>query len=63
MIDNIFACPVRKYNIDATTEQGSYQVAWAYDEYEQNKFDYPTPFRKKSIQVPELLSKSRLDVQ
>ena len=57
MIDEIFACPVRKYNIDATTEQGAFQVTWAENEYENNKFDYPAPFRKKSSQVPELLSK------
>ena len=62
MIDKIFACPVRKYNIDPTTEQGAYQITWAEKEYEDNKFDYPAQFRKKSIQVPELLSKPYEDI-
>ena len=62
MINKIFASSIRKYHIDPTTEEGAYQIEWAEGEYEANKFDYPSPFTKKSSQVPELLSKPYEDI-
>ena len=62
MINKIFASSIRKYHIDPTTEEGAYQIELAEGEYEANKFDYPSPFTKKSSQVPELLSKPYEDI-
>tara|TARA_B100000927_G_C16189757_1_gene358904 strand:+ start:33 stop:566 length:534 start_codon:yes stop_codon:yes gene_type:complete len=53
MIDQIFACPVRKYHIDNQQDQ----IQWAESEYNNSKFDLPSPYYKAVSQVPEWVSK------
>ena len=53
MINEIFACPIRKYHIDNQLDQ----IQWAEQEYNNSKFDLPSPFNKVISQVTELISK------
>ena len=53
MINEIFACPIRKYHIDNQQDQ----IQWAEQEYNNSKFDLPSPFNKVISQVPEWISK------
>jgi hypothetical protein len=42
MIDEIFACPIRKYNIDNNRIK-----SWASGKYDEEKFEQPSPFKKQ----------------
>ena len=49
MINEIFASPIRKYHIDNQQDQ----IQWAEQEYNNSKFNLPSPFNKVVSQVPE----------
>ena len=53
MINEIFASPIRKYHIDDQQDQ----IKWAEQEYNNSKFNLPSPFNKVVSQVPEWVSK------
>ena len=53
MINEIFASPIRKYHIDNQQDQ----IQWAEQEYNNSKFNLPSPFNKVVSQVPEWVSK------
>ena len=53
MINEIFASPIRKYHIDNQQDQ----IQWAEQEYDNSKFNLPSPFNKVVSQVPEWVSK------
>jgi len=53
MINEIFASPIRKYHIDDQQDQ----IQWAEQEYNNSKFNLPSPFNKVVSQVPEWVSK------
>ena len=53
MINEIFASPIRKYHIDDQQDQ----IKWAEQEYNNSKFNLPSPFNKVVSQIPEWVSK------
>tara|TARA_B100001564_G_C20291148_1_gene512630 strand:- start:44 stop:577 length:534 start_codon:yes stop_codon:yes gene_type:complete len=53
MINEIFACPIRKYHISDQQDQ----IYWAEQEYNNSKFNLPSPFNKVIHQMPETVSK------
>ena len=53
MINEIFTCPIRKYHIDNPQDQ----IQWAEEEYNNSKFNLPSPFSKVISQIPEWVSK------
>ena len=53
MINEIFTCPIRKYHIDNPQDQ----IQWAEEEYNNSKFNLPSPFNKVISQLPEWVSK------
>ena len=53
MINEIFASPIRKYHIDDQQDQ----IQWAEQEYNNSKFNLPSPFNKVVSQIPEWVSK------
>ena len=47
MIDNIFSSTIRKYRIEDQLLKG-----WAYEQYEKDKFNIPSPFRIEMTEIP-----------
>ena len=57
MIDEIFSCPVRKYNIGDPLIKG-----WASEQYEKEKFNIQSPFRIEMTDIPTNLAANYADV-
>ena len=57
MIDTIFSSVVRKYNIDDPLMKG-----WAYEQYDKDKFNLPSPFRIEMTEIPTNLAANYADI-
>ena len=57
MIDNIFSSTIRKYRIEDQLLKG-----WAYEQYEKDKFNIPSPFRIEMTDIPTNLAANYADV-
>ena len=57
MIDEIFSCPVRKYNINDPLIK-----KWIFEQYEEEKFNITAPFRLHITDFPANLSTEYTDV-
>ena len=57
MRDDLFSCPVRKYNLDDPLI-----TRWANEQYEEEKFNISAPFRLHITDFPANLSTSYTDL-
>ena len=57
MRDDLFSCPVRKYNLDDPLI-----TRWANEQYEEEKFNISAPFRLPITDFPANLSTSYTDL-